>query len=378
MTNLVSDGDAERPQDVPPLSDYWQEHIDALQLENHLLESANERLTMEKESYRELVGHLKTEIDKMLASEMQSTRFKKTLVGSLVFAIGIVLGGAGLWFPERVSAWLSQPYFVGPMVGAVLAFIYAVINAPAKVGDDSFSSIDRRYREVESNLRTRKSAPERVTDVVEDSAKANDSADIMKALPSSAEEEGFPVSDFRSHLLSIVSGLDVHIKLADEKASKLLDTGTSYIRYGLIFYILSIVGWQIWGGKDGINSLIIAGMISCTVAFIVVEFLAAWFLKQYRSYVDSSMAYMRVRSHWDKFLLSYYVVREFAAGADGSSSRDELMKALSAEIKWPDIKQVNSNDFNYMLESMSSMTLVVEKMKGLIKKPKKTKPKESV
>jgi hypothetical protein len=43
-----------------------------------------------------------------------------------------------------------------------------------------------------------------------------------------------------------------------------------------------------------------------------------------------------------------------------------LVDLLSDEIKWPTHKDVTSNDFNYMIESMGAVTDVLEKLKGVI------------
>ncbi|HBP0144579.1 TPA: hypothetical protein L5P38_004060 [Pseudomonas aeruginosa] len=176
------------------------------------------------------------------------------------------------------------------------------------------------------------------------------------------------ISSFVKQIESVLVGLDKRILNSEKKASLLLDVGRSYLRKGIFWYVGSIVAWQAlfflvnyrWSWAFGV------GIISCSLAFIVVEFLAAWFLKQYRHYGDSIQVYLTVRSTFERYLLSYYVVNEYSeVEGDGDKCRAEMLRVLSEEIKWPDIKDVRSNDFNYMVKSMGSVVELLDKLKGV-------------
>ncbi|HGO9516528.1 hypothetical protein [Pseudomonas aeruginosa] len=176
------------------------------------------------------------------------------------------------------------------------------------------------------------------------------------------------ISSFVKQIESVLVGLDKRILNSEKKASLLLDVGRSYLRRGIVWYVVSIIAWQVlffslnyqWSWAFGV------GIFSCSLAFIVVEFLAAWFLKQYRHYGDSIQVYLTVRSTFERYLLSYYVVNEYSeVEGDGDKCRAEMLRVLSEEIKWPDIKDTNSNDFNYMMKSMGSVVELLDKLKGV-------------
>jgi hypothetical protein len=242
--------------------------------------------------------------------------------------------------------------------------------------EDTFLDIDREFSQRSEKAETSSSPRNSVVNVAVNGS--SDSAKVQAA--DGGEVEGFPKqilgagSDFEFCISEIVDYLGDHIKLAESKASKLLDKGTTYLRRGLYFYIGSIVVWQVWGHFVSFDGLVIAGMISTSIAFIIIEFLAAWFLKQYRSFVDSSMAYMRVQSFFNRYLLLYFAARDFGDDEAGDNlARSELLKVVSQEIKWPELKDINANDFNYMIEAMGSMHTSFEKLKGVFQSSSKKK-----
>ncbi|MGA9700380.1 hypothetical protein [Pseudomonas sp.] len=259
--------------------------------------------------------------------------------------------------------------FSALVIALILTVVVLFLPKPRSALDDTFLEIDRKFNkktdkaESISSLKlhgsiasgTNKSSAEERTRVEVD----DKSDDFPKQVIGAS-------SDFEFCISEIVEYLGEHIKLAESKASKLLDKGTTYLRRGLYFYIGSIVLWQVWGHFVSFDGLVIAGMISTSIAFVIIEFLAAWFLKQYRSFVDSSMAYMRVQSFFNRYLLLYFAARDFGGEEGGDNqARSELLKVMSQEIKWPELKDINANDFNYMIEAMGSMHTSFEKMKGV-------------
>jgi len=166
---------------------------------------------------------------------------------------------------------------------------------------------------------------------------------------------------FEDYLNAIVQALDVRISLSEIKANGLLKQGKGLMKWGVALYTLTVIGWQFAAHSWGYSHTLLVGMISCSLMFVVVEFMAAWLLKQYRSYVDSSMAYLQVRSVYSNYLLAYYTVNQMSSIPEG---RDIIVKMLCEEIKWPALNDLHKNDFNYMVEAISGFTVVVDKLKA--------------
>ncbi len=182
-----------------------------------------------------------------------------------------------------------------------------------------------------------------------------------------------PRDKFEKYMREIVLSLDSQINLSERKASILLDKGTSYIRNGIIFYVLSIVTWQIIERNTPLSTIAILGMVSCSLTFLVIEFLAAWFLRQYRSFVDASTNLIRVKSVFNRNLLAYFSMKEFSLDGDVEAMttiRTELLTVLSQDIKWPDLQVGPPGDFNHMMEMFDSFTKFVDKAKGLVRPEK--------
>lgn len=332
------------------------------------------QLAEEEKKNEELRSRLLTEANAVLRKKAKSNWviWDKLKLTSLFIFMGMMLftiintvrpGFLELFVSDSYSQWAA-------VVGVVAAVVAIFLPGQGARRDETFLDIDKSF-----NNRAGK------PDVVGVKSNVTNIVVSESVGDGEAKEDRFPEqsigasSDFEYSIGEIVSYLGDHIKLAESKASKLLDKGTTYLRRGLYFYIASIVLWQIWGHFVSFDGLVIAGMVSTSIAFVIIEFLAAWFLKQYRSFVDSSMAYMRVQSYFNRYLLLYFAAQEFGGdGLGGDAAKERLLKMLSQEIKWPELKDVNANDFNYMVEAMGAMHTSFEKLKGIVQ-PKTKKGK---
>ena len=180
---------------------------------------------------------------------------------------------------------------------------------------------------------------------------------------------------FEAHASNILKSLSTYATSSEITATKLLDKGVAFMAGGLIFYVLAIVVWQIFANFTHPDPHVMyVGMAACSMTFVVVEFLAAWFFKQYRYYVEVSLSCLRVRSVYDRYLLGYYSLREFKSeGEDGV--RAQMAEILKEDVNWPTYKGGMANDFNYMIESMRAAHTSMDKMKGVFQPDKKSKSK---
>lgn len=187
------------------------------------------------------------------------------------------------------------------------------------------------------------------------------------------KDELYEYSAIENYIGKLTKSLDRHIELSEIKASKLLDTGTLYLRRGIYFYVLSIFVWQVVAYFRGVDSSLIYGVVSCSLTFLVVEFLAAWFLKQYRNFIDSSVQFMKVKSVFDRYMLSYYAVKEFSVdGAEGvAEAKAQVLKVLAEEIKWPEPLGSKTGDMNHMVQMFESLAVVLDKVKNVTAKNEK-------
>ena len=162
---------------------------------------------------------------------------------------------------------------------------------------------------------------------------------------------------------------------ADEKASILLDRGIGMTTFGIAFFIFSIISWQFLSYKTGgFKEQYIYGMISCSVLFIFIEFLSAWFLKQYRHFIDTSTYLLKVKAIFDRYLLTFYALNECPVDdASGKTHTKHIFSLLAEEIKWPDKSMVNGKDIGFAKEAMDAMSAVAKTLKSEMsnRKPRK-------
>jgi hypothetical protein len=252
---------------------------------------------------------------------------------------------------------------LGMFIGASGLMVLGVYKAKA---DITFLDIDSRRASNQKNASAPNIEEQRLRDAYFEYvpgkpnpvAQANATADIFR-------------TPFEQHLIFTIGSLNERMRITDMKSSHLLDRGTMYIKNGIIFYVVSILLFQIAGHYIGVSNLMVAGMASCSLLFLVIEFLATWFLKQYKAFVDASTNLLRVISIYNSILLSYHGIKEFAPTDEGRGDkmRKEILEILSREIKWPQPTQVKGGDASHMVEMFDSLGLFMERAKGVFQKP---------
>lgn len=243
-----------------------------------------------------------------------------------------------------------------------LLVLYRIWSNSFALDHISFVELDERNRFEKPRYSAHYSSLDKFFSQIEKPVPANDevSAKVEKS------RKAISGHDFVEHMRSIIESLDYQIDYAEEKASRLLEVGRSFVKVGIWLYIFNIFVWQayLYFIDFALTPGVVLGMVSSTMIFLIMEFLGAWYLKQYRHYGDSAFSYMKVRSSYNKYMLAYCAIYEFTID-DLSGAKVDMLKVLEEPEKWPDFKDVNSNDFNYMLQSVDSMGVVFEKLKGV-------------
>ncbi|WP_236207854.1 hypothetical protein [Pseudomonas tohonis] len=311
-------------------------------------------------------------VDTPALSEAAFKKRKILLIITLLTCLAATTTVISVNKPSIFESFMDHPgTLVSMIITLALALATIWLISPTQSKSGSFQDIDRERIQKESFEAGRLSAQEELRR--KNKKATDDSNDDDNDEELSDDEIGDWTEDFTYHVRDIIRSLDALIGASEEKASKLLDTGTRYLRSGIYFYVSTILAWQIYMFYEGPKTQIWIGIASCSLAFIVIEVLAAWFLKQYRSYVDTSLSYLRIRSMFNKFLLSYCAIQSLSAeDADLTDARTQMLKVLETDIQWPDLKELNSNDFNFMLESLGAFTSTIEKLKAVISKEKTT------
>ncbi len=177
------------------------------------------------------------------------------------------------------------------------------------------------------------------------------------------------VGSYEQYCMQIVNSFQVKAESADRKASLLLGRGITLSIVGILLYILSIIFWQWRASILGFKTQIIYGIISSTFLFIFIEFLSAWFLKQYRHFVDTSTYLMKSKAIFDKYLLLALIAKDLSELKNLTENRKtEIVKILGDEIKWPEIGKFSREDVSFAKEAMETASTMLKHAQAIINK----------
>jgi len=179
------------------------------------------------------------------------------------------------------------------------------------------------------------------------------------------------------HFYQITEILTQRAADADEKASLLLSKGTDYTKAGIGFFIVSIIGWQVLAATRGFHDFYIYGIVSCTGLFIFIEFLSAWFLKQYRQYVDTATYLLKVKSIFDRYILLYFAHHSFSDSSYDSrlAAAEGFIRVLEKDIVWPESYLLKKESNGFADEATNAIGMLAKELRKSRQEKKSTKTK---
>lgn len=226
--------------------------------------------------------------------------------------------------------------------------------------DEKRRTVDRAWSDVENKtliteLRSLKSSATIDYSKIEE---------LIKRSQPSAPMHVSVAKSFEEYFGAIVHGLSTRAAIADEKSSVLLDKGIFHVRFGMLFYFGAIVVWQILVHYNGYKTEYFYGMATTSLLFLFIEFLSAWFLKQYRHFVDTATYLLKVKAIFDRYYLIYMALKgnEKHISADVKKLKT-LSDALTDDIKWPSDTHLTRADALFAREALDSVSDLLKALK---------------
>lgn len=168
-------------------------------------------------------------------------------------------------------------------------------------------------------------------------------------------------SPFELYFSELRAVLEDKADVADRKASLLLDQGVAYTRFGIAYYLAVIIFWQVLSVVHGFHKEYLYGMVTTSLLFVFIEFLAAWYLKQYRHFVDTSTYLIKVKSMFDRYMLTYLAVCDDRIPKTTDKDRMKgLLAILAEEIRWPDTYLFKKADTGFAADSLDGLAKLVK------------------
>lgn len=293
-------------------------------------------------------------------------------LAAISFTLAILIASK----PDFMAVLLANP--LATSLGALSLFAFACIALvnvlQGRSGRDSFVEIDERLfdKNVMQDEAERSDQRSKIRSLEEKlsqlSVKKANEAD-GEPYPAASEPEittrvESEVNGFEKYMADLTRYLEIHITVSETKASRLLDKGITYLWRGIVFYVLSIVVWQVVTALFKVGEFAVWGMVSCSLTFLVVEFLAAWFLRQYKSFTDAAFNLVRVKSVFNRYFLSYLAIKEFSSSSeDIAVMRAQMLKVIEEDIKWLEPAPQKLGELNHMVAMFESVSGLVEKLK---------------
>lgn len=297
---------------------------------------------------------------------------------------GGVLVYAGIGIPFLLKSESNLIYLLKSQAPMVLGVIVAILGFVMMISEMSKLKVNRREerfvdvddkRKIESSdlqlriLKDIKSLKNQTSSLTIEKVEEL----LIKASEKKAREDSALFETFENYFNDIRSVLIEQAHTADKKASILLDKGTSYSRWGIIFFMIAIVAWQVLAWITGFKEQYIYGIISCSLLFVFIEFLSAWFLKQYRHFVDTSTYHIKVKSIFDKYMMSFLAIKTLGSDSENQESKYQAMlKVLEEDIKWPETYLLKNGDVSFAKEALETMTHFAKAMKSEVKNQSKS------
>ncbi|RKT76092.1 hypothetical protein BJ925_2618 [Rahnella aquatilis] len=285
---------------------------------------------------------------------VKNNKTRTTFFSILVIYLGLFVGISPILNISIYNLILSYYPSVIGIIAAFCAGYYYLGKVRTKVKDVNFVDVDNKYSEIVNN----QSKIDKIVNLEQRLKSFTLDGQPNSLCAKSAEQD----VDFVGYFNKIINLLQNKADAADEKASILLQRGIAYTKFGIVYYLISIISWQIVFWRSGFKHEFVWGIASCSFLFLFIEFLSAWFLKQYKNFTDNSVYLMKIKSIFDRYLLVYTVSREKDEG-DSYEKNSELLKFLVRDISWPDVKVIESKESTFAKEALSSLAEILQAIK---------------
>ncbi|MFX4312727.1 hypothetical protein F8O53_12415 [Enterobacter sp. 63] len=297
-------------------------------------------------------AHSKIEL---LNQSMEQEKRKKK-IDAYFISILVIYGGLGFVYANVKGIPLSFlfGYYWPSMLGVIMMVfgIYYLMRRTVSLSNRSrkkdFVDVDYKYTEFTDDRKNDDKAYAVLRKI------NKELVEKLKGSDNIAQEKRDNVENI---LKQTITTLEQKANAADEKASLLLQRGVSYTKFGIGFYLLSILIWQVTFVHYGFRKEHLYGILSCSFLFLFIEFLSAWFLKQYKNFTDNSVYLLKIKSFFDKFLIVYSIESKEDSDANGSgNSYEKTIALLSKDLIWPDVSVIESKEASFAKDTISSIS----------------------
>lgn len=291
------------------------------------------------------------QLNQLIEQEKRKKRIDAFFISSLV-----IYSGVGFIYANTKGISLSFLFdnYWPSMLGAIMmvfGFYYLfrrTVSLSNRSRKKDFVDVDYKYTEFTGDRKNDDKAYAALRKI------KNELAEKLKESYNIDQEKS---DNVESILKQTITTLEQKANAADEKASLLLQRGVSYTKFGIGFYLFSILIWQVVFVHYGFRKEHLYGILSCSFLFLFIEFLSAWFLKQYKNFTDNSVYLLKIKSFFDKFLIVYLIESKEDSNENGSvNSYEKTIMLLSKDLIWPDVSVIENKEASFAKDTILSIS----------------------
>lgn len=301
--------------------------------------------------------------------DVDISNFAKNIFGIAFLLVGAATYGWNMYdFPVKDFLQKYGEAVLGVFImilgGLTLIFSSIIPYLKAKSPND-FAEVDREYATNKNEINSKANSEslhvilKRIESKLDTTSTQTDN---NKDIDTQLDIISFDL--VKSTLTQTINTLENKADAADKKASILLQRGVSLTKFGIVYYLLSIIIWQIVFFKSPYKPEHLYGILSCSFLFLFIEFLSAWFLKQYKNFTDNSIYLLKIKSIFDRFLIVYLIDENQNEGKNPDNINfKKSLDLLSKDFAWPDTSVIESKEQTFARETISSITELINAIK---------------
>jgi hypothetical protein len=297
------------------------------------------------------------------------SKLAMNIIGLLFLLVGAATYGWNMYdFPVKDFLQKYGDAVIGVIamiIGGVIFIFSSIIPYLRSKSPNDFAEVDREYATNKNDINSKASSEslhiilKRIESKLDTtSTQTNNNGGVNLHL------EKISVDLVKTTLTQTITTLENKADAADKKASILLQRGVNLTKFGIVYYLFSIIIWQIIFFKSTYKTEHLYGILSCSFLFLFIEFLSAWFLKQYKNFTDNSVYLLKIKSIFDRFLIVYLIDENQNEGKKSDNINfKKSLELLSKDFAWPDTSVIESKEQTFARETISSLTELINAIK---------------
>lgn len=172
--------------------------------------------------------------------------------------------------------------------------------------------------------------------------------------------------NFQFYFQQIVESFVDESAKSEKKAKEFFRLGIIISIMGIVSAIALLLFWLDYFKGNKFEMTQIFEVVSGTIVVMLIEFLGAWFLKQYKTLSSRSLHILKSKAVLDRLFLSYLAIGEFTTTNTREQYLTQFLMTLDKDLLFP-LEPLNNRNTSFMHEAISSISNLTDAIRGTVK-----------